>query len=196
MTTRHDAGPSPAGRILLHICCAPCAVYSVQALRAEGFEVTGLFFNPNIHPTAEYVRRRDTLRRFEQDLGIKVIYKDTEYDPSLYFREVTFREANRCFHCYRLRLEKSLFIARRGGFDCFSTTLLYSRHQKHEELAALGHDLAAGGKVRFLYRDLRIGWREGIEKSKALGMYRQDYCGCVYSEFERRRREVAAKPAT
>lgn len=189
----HEARSAPGRRVLLHICCAPCAVYTVQALQAEGFEVTGLFYNPNIHPAAEYVRRRDTLRQSESELGatgIRVIYKDSEYDPVLYFREVAFREANRCFHCYRLRLEKTLFIARRGNFDFFTTTLLYSKHQKHEDIAALASDMAAGGKCGFLYRDFRAGWQEGIEKSKAMGMYRQDYCGCLYSEVERRRKEV------
>ncbi len=185
-----EAGQAHAGRVLLHICCAPCAVYTVQALKAEGFQVTGLFYNPNIHPAAEYVRRRDTLRQFEAELGIRVIYKDAEYDPALYFREVAFREANRCFHCYRLRLEKTLFIAKRGEFDFFTTTLLYSKHQKHDEIAALARDMATGSKAKFLYRDFRAGWQEGIEKSKAMGMYRQDYCGCLYSEVERRRKDL------
>ncbi len=187
---RPEAGRTHASRVLLHICCAPCAVYTVQALKAEGFQVTGLFYNPNIHPAAEYVRRRDTLRQFESALGIKVIYKDAEYDPALYFREVAFREANRCFHCYRLRLEKTLFIAKRGEFDFFTTTLLYSKHQKHDEIAALARDMATGSMAKFLYRDFRTGWREGIEQSKAMGMYRQDYCGCLYSEVERRRKEI------
>jgi predicted adenine nucleotide alpha hydrolase (AANH) superfamily ATPase len=198
---QHDTGrnaeetPSPgsAGRVLLHICCAPCAVYSVQTLKAEGFEVTGLFYNPNIHPAAEYVRRRDTLRQFEAELGIKVIYKDAGYDPQIWFREVTFREANRCFHCYRVRLEKTLFIAKHGRFEYFSSTLLYSTKQKHEVIASLARDLAADGPNRFLYRDFRVGWQEGIEKSTAMGMYRQDYCGCLYSEVERRKKEVAGR---
>ncbi len=184
--------PGSAGRVLLHICCAPCAVYSVQVLKAEGFEVTGLFYNPNIHPAAEYIRRRDTLRQFEAELGIKVIYKDAGYDPQVWFREVTFREANRCFHCYRIRLEKTLFIARHGRFDYFSSTLLYSTKQKHEVIAALCRDLAADGPNRFLCRDFRVGWQEGIEKSTAMGMYRQDYCGCLYSEVERRKKEIRA----
>lgn len=199
-TTRNDAtpdtkagqtpAPDSADRVLLHICCAPCAVYCVQTLKAEGFEVTGLFYNPNIHPATEYVRRRDTLRQFEAGLGIKVIYKDAGYDPQVWFREVTFREANRCFHCYRIRLEKTLFIAKHGRFEYFSSTLLYSTKQKHEAIAALGRDLAADGPNRFLYRDFRVGWQEGIEKSTAMGMYRQDYCGCLYSEVERRKKEI------
>jgi len=189
-----DETPTPgsAGRVLLHICCAPCAVYSVQTLKAEGFEVTGLFYNPNIHPAAEYIRRRDTLRQFEAELGIRVIYKDAGYDPQVWFREVTFRETNRCFHCYRVRLEKTLFIAKHGRFEYFSSTLLYSTKQKHEVIAALGRDLAADGPNRFLYRDFRLGWQEGIEKSMAMGMYRQDYCGCLYSEVERRKKEIRA----
>ena len=165
----------------------------VQALREQGVKVVGLFLNPNIHPVAEYVRRRETLRSIESELGIKVIYKDQTYDPQSWFREVAFREANRCMLCYRMRLEQTLFIARRGGFDAFSTTLLYSKRQKHDVIAGLGRDLAAGGKVGFHYADFREGWAEGIERSKALSMYRQDYCGCLYSELERRKDDVTGK---
>ncbi|WP_029895334.1 epoxyqueuosine reductase QueH [Desulfohalovibrio reitneri] len=183
-----------APRVLVHVCCGPCAAYTIPALREEGFQVTALYFNPNIHPVEEYVRRRDAFLDHAEDLGAdKVIVKDADYDPQAWFREITFRETNRCFHCARIRLEKTSFIAKRGQFDHFTTTLLYSKHQKHDEIAALGRDLGpeSAAKARFLYRDFREGWQQGIHRSKDLGMYRQDYCGCLYSDLERRKKLLA-----
>ncbi|MDY7002279.1 MAG: epoxyqueuosine reductase QueH, partial [Thermodesulfobacteriota bacterium] len=172
-------------KILLHVCCGPCALYPVRTLRDQGFEVTGLFYNPNIHPLMEYVRRRDALREVADKLDLPVIYKDEEYDPARYFREVAFREANRCFHCYFMRLERTASIARRGKFDAFTTTLLYSKFQKHDQIVQLGLDLAGGGELKFHSQDFREGWKQGIDLSREWGIYRQQYCGCLYSEIER-----------
>lgn len=182
-------------RVLLHLCCGPCSISVVRALRQEGFEPTGFYYNPNIHPLTEYLARRDGVVRTAERLTLPVIFMDGEYDPAVYLRETAFREQNRCFHCYRLRLERARSVARRGGFEYFSSTLLYSRMQKHEVIRDLGADLAAGDGPAFLYRDFREGWKEGIETSKAWGIYRQKYCGCIYSEFERYRGELAALKA-
>ncbi|MFW6323692.1 MAG: epoxyqueuosine reductase QueH [Desulfovibrionales bacterium] len=181
------AGDRP--RILVHICCGPCALFPLKQLRSEGFEPTGLFFNPNIHPLQEYLRRREALAVVAEKLDIRVLFKDDEYDPAAYFRRIVFREPNRCFHCYQLRLERTVSIARRGRFDFFTTTLLYSKFQKHETITALAKDLGTG-KARFLYRDFREGWKEGIRLSQEMGIYRQQYCGCLYSEQERYRKEL------
>lgn len=172
-------------RVLLHVCCGPCAIYPVQRLKDEGFEVTGFFYNPNIHPLTEYLRRREGLLAVADKLGLDLILKDEEYDPMVYMREVSLREANRCFHCYGLRLARTLSVAKRGGFDHFSSTLLYSKYQKHAMITDLGRDICARSKTGFLYRDFREGWDEGVRLSKAWGIYRQQYCGCLYSEFER-----------
>lgn len=171
-------------RLLLHICCGPCAITTLTTLRDQGFAVTGLFYNPNIHPLTEYAKRRDGCLEVAERLGVTVIVKDDEYDPKAWFRDVAQRETNRCFHCYARRLERTAAIARKGGFDGFSTTLLYSRHQKHEVIAGLGRDMATKA-TPFVYHDFRQGWSEGIETSKAWGVYRQQYCGCLYSENER-----------
>jgi len=179
-------------KILVHICCGPCAITVVQDLLKAGMDVTGLYYNPNIHPLREYLRRREGVAQMAEHLGIPVIYKDTEYDPQVYFRAVTFREANRCLLCYALRLERTLSIARRGEFDAFTSTLLYSKFQKHDEIRTLGHDLATGSGVAFHYQDFRQGWSEGIAVSKEWGMYRQQYCGCLYSEAERYASELRA----
>ncbi len=184
------AGGDQAGRLLLHICCGPCALYPVQRLQEQGVDVVGLYYNPNIHPLQEYLRRREALAQAAQRLGVRVIYKDDEYDPKLWFRAVSCREENRCFHCYALRLERTLQIARRGGFDAFSSTLLYSKRQEHAMIAGLARDMAGGGSPAFLYDDFRQGWSQGIEQSKEWGLYRQQYCGCLYSEVERYQREL------
>lgn len=176
-------------RLLLHICCGPCSITTLKTLQAEGYEISGLFYNPNIHPLTEYVKRRDGCLEVAERLGIKVIVKDDEYDPKKWFRDVAHRENNRCFHCYARRLERTAQIAKKGGFDFFTTTLLYSRHQQHEAIAQLGRDLQSD-TTRFLYHDFREGWKEGIETSKEWGIYRQQYCGCLYSENERYAREL------
>ena len=174
-----------AKRLLLHICCGPCAIYPVQTLRAQGFEVVGLFYNPNIHPLQEYLRRRQGLEQTAEHLGLRVICKDEEYDPAAYMRHIVFRENNRCLLCYHLRLERTMSMARRGKFDAFSTTLLYSIQQRHEVIAQLCRDLAGGQRLQFVDQDFRPGWKQGVQQSLDWGIYRQQYCGCLYSEVER-----------
>lgn len=185
-------------RVLLHICCGPCAIHPVRSLTDQGFEVVGLYYNPNIQPLSEYLRRRDglleTLDKLEgEGRPVKLILKDDEYDPKIHLRAVTHREEQRCFYCYSLRLERTLSIAKRGGFDFFSTTLLYSKFQKHEMIRSLGVDLAGKGATGFFYQDFRQGWDEGVTTSKAWNIYRQQYCGCLYSEFERYRKGLKAE---
>lgn len=176
-------------RLLLHICCGPCSITTLRTILDQGIEVTGLFYNPNIHPLTEYVKRRDGCLEVADKLGIKVIVKDNEYDPKQWFRDVAFREDNRCFHCYQRRLERTAQIAKKGQFDYFTTTLLYSKYQKHKDITALGRDMQTE-KTRFFYHDFREGWQEGIEQSKEWDIYRQQYCGCLYSENERYQREL------
>ena len=174
-------------KVLLHICCGPCALYPVSALREEGFEVYGFFYNPNIHPYLEYLKRKQGVEKASQWLGLKMLWKD-EYQLKDWLRRVCFREEQRCQLCYHLRLEETARYARRGKFDFFTSTLLYSKQQNQELILELGESIAREQKVKFLFRDFREGWREGIEKSKKLGLYRQQYCGCIYSEYERFRR--------
>lgn len=178
-------------RILVHICCGPCSISVIKALQEQDFNVTGFFYNPNIHPLTEYVKRRDGCLQVAERMGIKIIVKDDEYTPKTFLRAVAWREENRCFHCYAMRLERTLSIARRGGFPLFTSTLLYSKMQKHDEIARLGCDMGTG-KTAFHYEDFRSGWKEGIETSKEWNIYRQQYCGCIYSEYERYHRMVEA----
>lgn len=171
-------------KILLHICCAPCAIYSLKALRSESFDVVGFFYNHNIHPYQEYLRRVDTLKTYADQVKLKTIYPE-EYDLETFLQNVAFRENDRCSYCYHSRLKYAASFARRGKFDYFTTTLLYSKFQKHDLIRSIGKSLGKEYGVPFLYRDFREGWKEGIKVSKELNMYRQQYCGCIYSEKER-----------
>ena len=178
--------------ILLHICCAPCAVYPVRTLRAEGRTVTGFFFNHNIHPYQEYRKRLDTVRAFAEQENLPSIVRD-EYRLEEFLAAVADKPEDRCRYCYVSRLEETAQAASEGGFDAWSTSLLYSRYQNHEEIRRLGDDLGQRYGVAFFYDDYRTGWQEGIRLSRELGMYRQQYCGCIYSEKERYASRSAGK---
>ncbi|MCB2186708.1 MAG: epoxyqueuosine reductase QueH [Deltaproteobacteria bacterium] len=171
-------------RVLLHVCCAPCACLPLLALREEGLEVMGLFYNPNIHPYTENRRRRETAETWAQGERLKLIVQDA-YDPEAWMRRVAFREAQRCRLCYADRLEAAAGMAQKGGFDAFTSSLLYSVRQKHDLIRETGEAAAAAHGVKFLYRDFRPLWRQGVARSKELGLYRQPYCGCLFSERDR-----------
>jgi predicted adenine nucleotide alpha hydrolase (AANH) superfamily ATPase len=173
-----------AQKILLHICCAPCTTYPLGLLRGEGHDICGHFYNPNIHPFSEYKRRIDTLDAYTGQEKLRVMREDA-YPLVEFLRQVAFREEDRCRHCYHLRLSRTAEIAKKGHFDAFTTTLLYSRFQKHDLIRSIGDTVAAMQGIPFLYRDFREGWSEGVRISKQLGMYRQQYCGCIYSEKDR-----------
>ncbi|MCB2225703.1 MAG: epoxyqueuosine reductase QueH [Desulfarculaceae bacterium] len=171
-------------RILLHICCGPCAIMPVHDLRHEGHELRALFYNPNIQPYTENQRRLQTLESWAAGEELPLIVQD-EYDPESWLRNVAWRESERCAPCLAQRLERAAAVAKRGGFDAFSSTLLYSKRQKHRLIKELGTAAGKRRGVEFLYRDWRPFWQEGIERSKAAGMYRQQYCGCIFSERDR-----------
>ncbi len=171
-------------KILLHICCANCAIYPLELMRNRGDEVMGYFFNPNIHPYQEYQKRLYTLRTYSEKVGLSVIYQD-EYLLEEFLRNVSHRVKERCQYCYFVRLEATAREAKREGFDGFSTTLLQSIHQNHPLIKETGEHVAKEIGIPFFYEDFRIGWRKGLEVSKSMGLYRQQYCGCIYSEKER-----------
>lgn len=171
-------------KILLHLCCGPCTIYPLRVLREGGDEVRGLFYNPNIHPFSEYRKRLETIEGYAAREGLAVL-RDEAYPMEEFLRQTAFREEERCRVCYRLRLSRAARTAGEGRFAAFTTTLLYSRFQKHDLIREIGESEARRYGVPFLYRDFREGWFEGIRVSKERGMYRQSYCGCVYSEKER-----------
>ncbi len=170
--------------IFLHICCAPCSIYTLKELRAEGARVSGYFYNPNIHPYTEFSKRLSTLKEYAR-IALLLLTVDDSYELDRFLAGALALGRDRCLSCYRMRLDRAFERAADGGFDALTTTLLYSRYQRHDDIKKIGEELSAVYGVPFLYRDFRAGWREGIEESKKLGMYRQQYCGCIFSEKER-----------
>ena len=171
-------------RILLHVCCGPCALYPVQQLRLLNHEVTGFFHNPNIHPYKEFRRRLETLKDMAAAINL-VLEVDDHYGLKDFLRRVVFQEEQRCRHCYAMRLGQAAHLAAAGRYDAFSTTLLYSRYQNHQALREQGEAFAQQVGVPFYYEDFRTGWQQGIDESVRMGLYRQPYCGCIFSEQER-----------
>jgi len=171
-------------KILLHICCGPCALYPLRTLRAAGHEVTGFFFNPNIHPYQEYSRRLEAVGVMAHKEALPLIIYD-DYDLEGFLANVAPAPERRCSYCYASRLRAAAEAAVEHGFEAFSASLLYSRYQRHDEIRELGEQLGRKHGVTFYYEDFRPGWQEGIRLSKELGLYRQQYCGCIYSEKER-----------
>lgn len=171
-------------KLLLHICCAPCAVFPLTVLEAEGISVQGYFYNPNIHPWKEYERRRETLAHYAAGIGLTVIIDERD-DWQAFFERTYPWEESRCRSCYEIRLEATARRARALNVDAFSSTLLYSRRQRHEWVKEAGERMGKRWGIPFYYRDFRTGWQEGIRISKACGLYRQSYCGCLFSEKER-----------
>ena len=171
-------------RILLHICCGPCAAFPVRHLCEQGHELTGYFYNPNIHPYKEFRRRLDTSREFAAKEGLDLVVDDA-YTLEDFLAGALAAGADRCRACYELRLDRAAAYAAAHGYDCFTTTLLVSPYQRHEAIRAAGERAADGAGVPFLYIDFRPGWPEGVRISKELELYRQPYCGCVFSERDR-----------
>ncbi len=171
-------------RLLLHTCCGPCLLYPLDVLCAEGYDVTGYFYNPNIHPYKEFRRRLDALYDLAKSERIKLVV-EREYDLDIYLKNVVNNETDRCKICYDLRLQQTLQYAVEHGFDYFSTTLLYSRYQKHALIVERCKALSQQYGIIFVYNDFREGWQIGIDMAVEKNLYRQPYCGCIYSEQER-----------
>ena len=190
-------GPTPAPRegtpLLLHACCGPCAIMPVLRLRDAGYAVTLWYMNPNIHPLTEYLRRREAVAECAARLGVDVLYEDGAWDVRAWLAAPETRELPpaRCHWCCESRVRAAHAAAGRLGFAWFSTSLLYSRYQPHEAIAAVGRHVAAGGGAAFVYGDFREDWQAGIDRSKEWGVYRQPYCGCIFSEAERYHKRLA-----
>jgi len=171
-------------KILMHLCCGPCTAYPLTALRTKGHEVRGYFFNPNIHPFREFKRRLAAVEVLAARRDLPVEYH-RDYGLRDYLRQVVFHEDQRCALCYRMRLEPTAVRAKETGAEAFTTTLLYSRYQQHALIRRLAEELADRHGVAFYYEDFREGWQAGIDQAIEMDLYRQAYCGCIYSEQER-----------
>lgn len=172
-------------KILLQICCAPCAIKVVESLRDEGFDVTGYWFNPNIHPYGEWKKRRQAVVELSEQADLPVIYDDNynlAENLTLLLEDPEF--GVRCLACYEDRLRATAKTARENGFDAFTTTLFYSKYQMHGKIREIAERIADDENVELLYRDFRPLWGRGITASKKAELYRQRWCGCIFSEYE------------
>ena len=189
---------SCAMRILLHLCCGPCGLMPTMRLREEGFELAGFFYNPNIHPLTEYLRRRESVLLAAKKLDLPLLLPDQDDPRTAWNLARWLRDAHRpdlvpqgpestdrCDFCYADRLMLAAQCAKEGGFDGFSTSLLYSLMQRHNAIRTQGEAAAARYDIHFIYRDFRPDWQAGIDLSKDWELYRQNYCGCIYSEADR-----------
>ena len=178
--------------LLLHMCCGPCSCYPVKVLREQGIEPTGYFFNPNIHPYKEWDMRLKAAEEFAARSEMKII-TDKHYMLRDFLRRALAAEQvenGRCRMCYTWRLEETARYAAENGFDAFTSTLFYSIYQQHELMKDTAEHFAKVYGVKFHYEDFRPGWQEGIDMSMEMGLYRQPYCGCIFSEEERYSREL------
>lgn len=185
------AGATPS--LLLHSCCAPCSSYVLEYL-SRYFKITVFYYNPNIYPEEEFYKRRSEQERFISQLPAKnpISFIGTEHMSEEFYKAVKGLEhiregGERCFACYRLRLEESAIAARDMGADYFTTTLSISPMKNAQKLNEIGGELGEKYGVKYLFSDFKKknGYKRSTELSREYGIYRQNYCGCVFSLRER-----------
>ena len=177
-------------KLLLHICCAPCSTAVIERLESEGYQVTGYFYNPNIQPDEEYVRRLNESRSYAKTAGIELI--EGEYDLKIW-NELTEDHGDepeggtRCKICYGLRLQKTAEKTDELNYDIFTTTLSISPYKNVEMINRIGNDIAEKLTVNFLESDFKKknGYKRSLDLCRDHDLYRQDYCGCIYSREEK-----------
>lgn len=186
--------------LLLHSCCGPCSTYCLQLL-AEFFSITVFYYNPNIYPPEEYHMRVEEQQRFINEFPVKnpISFVEGRYNQEAFYEmakglETTKEGKERCFKCYELRLRESAEYAKQNGFDFFTTTLSISPLKNADKLNEIGEILEKEYNIRYLYSDFKKkeGYKKSTELSKNYKMYRQYYCGCVYSK-KQRDEEILAK---
>jgi len=179
-----------APKLLLHTCCAPCSSYVLEYL-SNIFHITILYYNPNISPYEEYQKRLNEQKRLIGELKTKYPVKllECDYDNEKFENIATGLEneperGNRCLKCYRLRLEQTAKLAKENNFDYFGTSLSVSPYKSSEALNKIGEELSNIYNISYLYSDFKKkeGYKRSIELSKQYNLYRQDYCGCKYSQ--------------
>ncbi|MBN1288918.1 MAG: epoxyqueuosine reductase QueH [Actinobacteria bacterium] len=185
-------------KILLHTCCAPCLIHPLRVLSERGYEVVPYFYNPNIQPFREYRQRYFTVLDYCRAKGLEL--RTGPYEMERFLLELSGAAArvalngtvagpggatDRCAGCYRIRLGRTAAVARTLGIGDFTSTLLVSPYQDQSTIRKVGEDVSIENGVMFLFEDMSDGFREASRQSRDMGMYRQSYCGCVYSEKER-----------
>ena len=194
---KENESKSRVPRLLLHSCCAPCSSYVLEYL-SDYFEITVFYYNPNISPAEEYEKRAAEQQHLIRELPAKhpIHLVVGAYEPERFYAvsrglEQVPEGGERCFRCFRLRLEEAAKMAAEGGFDYFATTLTISPLKNAQKLNEIGEELSELYKVEHLPSDFKKknGYKRSIELSKEYDLYRQDFCGCVFSKRERDRRE-------
>lgn len=180
-------------KLLLHSCCAPCSSHVISFL-TKYFDITILYYNPNISPRSEYEKRKqEQIKLLDMiETKNKLDYIDCDYDNDLYNEKVKGYESckergERCTICFNLRLQKTALLAKKNNYDYFCTTLSVSPYKNSKLINEIGEKLEKEYNVKWLYSDFKKdnGYKNSIELSKKYGLYRQDYCGCIYSKIER-----------
>ncbi|WP_084051881.1 epoxyqueuosine reductase QueH [Desulfonispora thiosulfatigenes] len=178
-------------KLLLHSCCAPCSSYVLEFL-SEHFEIEVFFFNPNIYPEEEYLKRLEEQIRLIGEMGLNYKVVDTDHQSNLFYEAVKGYEhlgegTERCFQCFNLRLDKTAQYAKEKGFDYFTTTLTISPLKNTHKINEIGVELGEKYNVKFLHSDFKKnnGYKSSVDMSKKYNLYRQDYCGCVFSQQEK-----------
>lgn len=181
-------------KILIHTCCAPCATYVFEVLKSDGAKITSFFYNPNIHGQAEYERRKKSIEKLSKKMKVKIYspkYDMREFFDALYayekghHRRIENDRKRRCGVCFDFRLRKTAELAKKKGFDYFSTTLLISPYQDQSHIWHIGVEIGDETHVPFYFRDFRKGYLQSRHKAKRDKLYLQDYCGCSYSAVEK-----------
>lgn len=187
----------PRPKLLIHSCCAPCSSYVLEYL-SNYFNIMIFYYNPNIYPEDEYIRRVEEQQSLIKAMPLPkaVSFTQGKYQPQDYYKAVKGLEAEpeggeRCYVCYELRLREAAIWAKEGSFDYFTTTLSISPHKNAQKLNEIGEMLAKEYGVTYLPSDFkkRNGYKRSIELSREYNLYRQDYCGCIYSM---RKQEILA----
>lgn len=175
--------------LLIHACCAPCLTYTYQYFKEnnEG-KISVLWFNPNIHPFKEYEGRLKTLMDYQEKTEIDILYKD-RYDL-IHFLRGALKAESRCEFCYRYRLSETAKVAEKNDFDAYTTTLTISPYQDHELIKDIGEDEGKKNGIEFIYRDLTDGFYKSQELADRFDLYKQGYCGCVFSEKDRYKKDI------
>jgi epoxyqueuosine reductase len=171
-------------KLLMHICCSNCSIYPLQTLLSKGIDIKGLWFNPNIHPFTEYAKRLESLKKLQKLWAFDVEYID-QYPLDDFLKAVVDQGAKRCSICYEIRLDKTAETAKKMNLDGFTTSLLVSPYQKFDIIVDKGNEMAKRHGIAFYSEDFRKGWHISKSLSAELELYRQRYCGCIYSEMER-----------
>ena len=185
-------------KLLIHACCGPCSSYVIEYLN-KYFDITMYYYNPNIYPTVEFLRRYDELEKFIKEFNKKnnieikldaVDYETKEFYEAIRGLEHMGEKSRRCYNCYKLRMTKAAQYAKENNYDYFTTTLSISPYKNANWINEIGKKLEEKIGIKYLYSDFKKndGYKRSLELSKEYNLYRQEYCGCVYSKEERERK--------